>query len=91
MNNTKKAAALAYGNDIKILKVVASGKEKLALQIIQKAKDFNIPIFQNANLVNALINIDIDDEINEDSYLAVSKILIWLNESENKVQLSKQT
>ena len=85
----KKAVALAYGENINVPKVVASGKEKIAFEIIKKAKEYNIPMFQNKELVDSLINLNIDDEINEESYLGVAKILIWLNDIENNAQLSK--
>ncbi|MDE6886603.1 MAG: EscU/YscU/HrcU family type III secretion system export apparatus switch protein [Helicobacteraceae bacterium] len=84
-----KAVALAYGGEIQTPKVVASGKDKMALLLVQRAKEFNVPIFQNKELVDLLINLEIDEEIGEDSYLAVARILIWLNENELKTQLSK--
>lgn len=87
--NTKKAVVLAYGENISIPKVVASGREKIAFEIIKKAKEYNIPMFQNKELVDSLINFDIGDEINEESYHCVEQILIWLNNIENNAQLSK--
>ncbi|RAX54680.1 hypothetical protein CCY99_02650 [Helicobacter sp. 16-1353] len=89
INNTKKAVALLYGEQTPIPKITATGKDRFAFAIIQKAKEYNIPIFQNKELVDSLINLDVNDEIDVDSYLAVAKILIWLNDNENKMQLSK--
>lgn len=89
INNIKKAVALLYGEQTPVPKITAAGKEKFAFAIIQKAEEYNIPIFKNKELVDSLINLDIDDEINPDSYLAVAKILIWLNDTENKMQLSR--
>lgn len=85
----KKAVALAYGDNDNVPKVIASGRDKIAFKIIQKAKEHNIPMFQNKELVDSLINIDIDSEINEESYLGVAKILVWLSNIENNSQLSK--
>ena len=86
--DVKKAVALAYGENYNAPIVVANGKEKMALRLIQKAKEFNIPIFKNKQLVESLINLDINEEINEESYLAVAKILSWLQYSESKAFLS---
>lgn len=86
--NSTKAVALAYNKHLNAPKVVASGKDRFATILIQKALEFDIPIFQNKELVDLLINIEVDDFINEESYLAVAKIFVWLNENEKKAQLS---
>lgn len=85
----KKAVALAYGDNINALKITASGKDKIAFEIIQKAKQYNIPMFQNKDIVDSLINLNIDDEVNTESNLCVAKILLWLNDIENNAQLSR--
>lgn len=85
----KKAVALAYGDNTEALKVMASGKDKIAFEIIQKAKQYNIPMFQNKEIVDSIINCDIDDEIDVESHMCVAKILLWLNDIENNAQLSK--
>lgn len=87
-SDSTKAVALAYHKHLNAPKVIAKGKEKLARMLIQKALELEIPIFQNATLVNMLINLDVDDFINEESYLAVAKILLWLDENEKNAQLS---
>lgn len=82
-----KAVALKY-DEGQIPQVVARAKNQLCSLLIQKAREFNIPIFQNKELVDMLINIEPISDISEDSYLAVAKILIWLNENEKNAQLS---
>lgn len=86
--NSTKAVALAYNKHLLAPKIVAKGKEKMARILIQKALDLDIPIFQNDALVDLLINLNVDDFISEDYYLAVAKILLWLNENEQNAQLS---
>lgn len=83
-----KAVALAYSKYLPAPKVVASGRDKLASLLIQKALELDIPVFQNVALANALINIEVDDFIPEASYLAVAKVLVWLNKNEQNAQLS---
>lgn len=85
----KKAVALAYGDNTNALKITASGKDKIAFEIIQKAKQYNIPMFQNKDIIDSLINLNIDDEVNTESNLCVAKILLWLNDIENNAQLSR--
>lgn len=88
--NIKKAVALAYGYNEDIPKIVASGYNKSALFIVEKAKKLNIPIFQNKELVESLIKLNLDDEIHEENYLSVAKILIWLSNNEDRSKLSYQ-
>lgn len=90
LKNPTKAVALAYNKYLSAPKVVASGRDKLASLLIQKALELDIPIFQNAALANALINIEVDDFIPEASYLAVAKVLVWLNKNEQNAQLSAE-
>lgn len=88
--NIKKAIALAYGYNETAPKVVASGYDKSALLIMEKAKRLDIPIFQNKELVESLITLNLDDEIDEKDYLSVAKILIWLSNNENRSKLSNK-
>lgn len=86
--NPTKAVALAYNKHLSAPKVIAQGKDRFATILIQKAVEFDIPIFQNKELVDLLMNIKVDDFIDESCYLAVAKIFVWLNENEKKAQLS---
>ena len=87
--NATKAVALAYNKHLSAPKVVAKGKDKFAEILIQKAREFDIPIFQNKELVDLLINIEVDDFIDEGAYLAVAKVFVWLNENEKSAQISR--
>lgn len=87
-SNPTKAVALAYKEHLIAPKVVASGKDRFAMLLIQKAREFDIPIFQNKELADLLIDIKVDDFIDEGSYLAVAKVFAWLSENEKKAQLS---
>ena len=88
----QRAVALAY--DMKkdrAPKVVASGEGFIAQKIIEKAKEFDIPIFQNKALVDSLIKLDIDQEIPPELYRAVVEVFIWLYQTEGKYQNSRKT
>ena len=77
----KKAVALAY-DEVKegIPKVLATGKGELAYQIMQKAKEHNISVFENKALAEALVNYEVNTFIAPELYEAVAKVLAWLND-----------
>ena len=87
---TPKAAALKYDsiND-NAPKVVASGRGEIALKIIQKAKEFNVPLFQNEILAEALSKQEIDTEIDPELFKAVAEVFVWLMKVEESVELSQ--
>ena len=82
----KKAAALQYDTEAKLgaPKVIASGKAHLAEQIITKAKEFAVPIFENPELADALLGVEIDQEIPQELYKAISEVFVWLMQVEAK-------
>lgn len=85
----KKAVALAYEqNKQRAPKVIAKGEGFLAEKIIQKAKEYDIPLFQSKVLVDSLINLELDEEIPPTLYKAVVEVFIWLYETEKKAQIS---
>jgi len=77
---TKKAAALQYDTESKLgaPKVIASGKSHLAEQIISKAQEFDIPIFENRELADSLLGLEVNQEIPEELYRAVTEVFVWL-------------
>jgi len=86
----KKAVALKYEEDGRSApKVVAKGKGEIAQKIMQKADEFDIPIFKNKALAESLLNLDIDEQIPPNLYKAVAEVFVWLMKSEKKAQMSK--
>lgn len=82
-----KAAALKYDKASSgAPKVLASGKGEIARKIIEKAKEFDIPLFANEALVNSLIDLEIDREIPSELYQSVVEVFIWLMKNENKLR-----
>jgi flagellar biosynthesis protein len=82
---TQKAVALKYKTDVNNApKVVASGKGEIAKKIIQKAKEYDIPLFVNKELVESLCDLEIDKEIPPVLYSAVVEVFVWLNKQERK-------
>lgn len=85
---TDKAVALKYEKTNNAPKVLASGQAELAKKIIQKAQEFDIPIFANEALVNSLIDVEIDKEIPAELYQSVVEVFVWLMKNENKLKES---
>ncbi len=82
----KKAVSLKYNqNNDQSPKVVALGKGDIALKIIQKAQEFNVPLFCNKELVSSLVELKLDEEIPQQLYGAVADIFIWLLKNEAKL------
>ena len=56
----KKATALSYTpNEDKAPKIIASGKGVLAEKILEKAKEEEIPVVEDSNLVEELVKLSI--------------------------------
>lgn len=79
-NKIKKAAALSYepGED-NAPKVVASGKGVIAEKIIEKAKEANIPVYEDEHLAEALTSIRLGSEIPEELYDVVAEVLAFIS------------
>jgi flagellar biosynthesis protein len=86
---TPKAAALKYAmHKDNAPRVVAAGKGEVALRIIEKAKAYDVPLFQNEALADALLRQDVGDEIDPALFQAVAEVFVWLMKNEEKMQLS---
>jgi len=84
-----KAVALKYDQEnASAPKVVATGSGEIAKKIIQKANDFDIPIFKNEALANSLLSLDVDEQIPPSLYKAVAEVFVWLMQSEQKASKS---
>ena len=91
-NLTQKAVALKY--DIEkdnAPKVTAKGKGETASNIIKIAKENNIPIKKDEDLIELLSQIDIDKEIPSSMYRAVAEIFSFIYDlSNNKKDIDEK-
>lgn len=82
------AIALKYDMDeYSAPKIVGKGKGEVAKRIIEKAKENEIPVYQDEKLANQLSAMDIDTFIPEELYEAVAQILAFIagvDSNENK-------
>ncbi|MCK5110192.1 MAG: EscU/YscU/HrcU family type III secretion system export apparatus switch protein [Arcobacteraceae bacterium] len=78
-NTIQKAAALKYKesqNEAPI--VTAKGNGQIAKNIIQIARQNDIPIKQDEDLINMLSQIELNQEIPEELYKAVAEIFSFI-------------
>lgn len=75
----KEVAALRYSEDNnKSPEIIALGKGEAAEKILEKAKESNIPVFEDAQLAHTLLKLNIGDEIPPELYEVVAKILVFI-------------
>ncbi len=85
----KQAVAMKYkAYEDSAPKVIAKGSGEIAKKIIQKAKEYDIAIFQNPELTQMLMNVEIDEEVPPKLYETVVEVFVWLHKTENKAQMS---
>jgi len=75
----KKAVALGRKEE-DLPKVLAKGQGHLATEIINKAEAFNINIFSNDILADALIKLELNDDIPVELFQSVAELFAWLQE-----------
>ncbi|AEH45559.1 type III secretion exporter [Thermodesulfatator indicus DSM 15286] len=74
----KKAVALKYDfNKDQAPKVVAKGEGLLAERILALAKEHGIPVKKDDKLIEALMKLEVHQEIPPDLYEAVAIVLAW--------------
>ena len=84
-----KAAALKYtAKRDGAPRVVASGRGEIALKIIEKAKAYDVPLFRNETLADALLRQEVGSEIDPQLFQAVAEVFVWLMRTEEEIQLS---
>jgi flagellar biosynthesis protein len=86
-NDIKKAVALRYASDKqKAPVVVAKGKGQIAEKIMEKAKEFGIPLQEDASLVEVLSKLDLNQEIPAELYQLVAEILSFIYRSDQRAK-----
>jgi len=83
--NKKKAVALGYNrSQDNAPKVLASGAGEIANKIISLAKEHDIPIKEDPDLIEILSKVEVDQEIPPNLYKAVAEIFSFLYKVTNK-------
>ena len=77
--NKKKAVALGYNRSKdNAPRVLASGVGEIANRIIDLAKEHDIPIKEDPDLIEILSKVEVDQEIPPNLYKAVAEIFSFL-------------
>jgi len=75
----KKAVALRYDADKETSpKIVGKGAGHLSEKLLELAKEHNIPIHEDSDLVNILSKLELNEEIPASTYIAVAEILAFI-------------
>lgn len=85
----QQAIALTYGAGDYAPKVVAKGRGAIAEQIIALAKEHHVFVHESKDLVNLLMQVDLDEHIPTELYLAIAEILAWIYRLEEEKAQSK--
>lgn len=72
------AVALAYEEGDKAPRVVAKGQGFLAQEIIDRARAAGVYVHESRELVALLMQVNLDQTIPAELYVAVAELLAWL-------------
>lgn len=86
----KQAVALSYQSEQSAApKVVAKGKGLVAENIMEKAKDHNVVIQEDASLVELLSKLNINEHIPEELYHVVAEVFAFIYKSDQQYKDNK--
>ena len=79
----KSAVALAYSQTDAAPRVVAKGRGLIAEQIITRAREHGVYVHESPELVSLLLQVDLDQRIPPQLYIAVAELLAWIYQLES--------
>jgi flagellar biosynthesis protein len=82
------AVALEYDGE-HAPRVSAKGRDELARQIVELARQHGIPMQENQPLASVLARVELGDEIPEALYLAVAQVIAFAYHLSGKVPQSE--
>jgi flagellar biosynthesis protein len=80
----RTAVALAYSDATPAPKVVAKGRGLIAQAIIERAREAGVYVHESPELVALLMQVDLDEHIPHELYVAVAEILAWVYQLERR-------
>ena len=78
-NKKKQAIARQYNPRDEAPTIVASGMGIVADKIIEKAKESDVPLYEDSKLANTLSKLEIGDMIPPELYGVVAEILVFVD------------
>lgn len=82
----KKAVALTYAPDQDAPVVVAKGQGDVAHRLLQIAKEHQVPVQEDASLVELLSKLELNQQIPPELYQLVAEVLSFVYRSEQKAR-----
>ena len=76
-DNSPPAAVALTWDGAEAPRVSAKGEDQLAQEIIQLAKECNIPLYEDAGLVALLAKLELGEEIPRELYLTVARVIAF--------------
>lgn len=76
----KTAVALGYEKGDVAPKIIATGTGAVAEKIIEKAKEADVPLYEDAPLASTLSKLEIGEAIPSELYDVVAEILVFVND-----------
>lgn len=76
----RTAVAVAYNPGDVAPKILATGKGAVAERIIEKAKENDVPFYQDNKLAETLSKLEIGDTIPPELYEVVAEILVFVDD-----------
>lgn len=73
-----QAVALTYTSGEAAPRVVAKGRGLIAQEIIERAREAGVFVHESPELVGLLMQVDLDERIPPQLYVAVAELLAWL-------------
>lgn len=73
-----EAVALTYDAVDGAPRVVAKGRGLLAEEIIERARTAGVYVHESPELLSLLMQVDMDERIPPELYIAVAELLAWL-------------
>ena len=86
----KVSVALEYVPGEEAPKIIASGKGVLAEKIIERAKEADVPVYEDSKLANTLSKLEIGDMIPPELYSVVAEILVFVDDMDRLRSKVKQ-
>ena len=74
----RAAVALTYETGALAPRVVAKGRGIIAEEIIKRAAEAGVYVHESPELVSLLMQVDLDEAIPPQLYVAVAELLAWL-------------
>ena len=79
MAKSPKAVALKYDQrKDRAPRVIAKGRGNIAEKIIDIAKEHDVPLYEDKNLIHILEALDLETEVPPELYRAVAEVLAFI-------------